>query len=43
MLEKVETELANKNVGAAEKQRLQQRAEFVRRLLKPNPDPARPA
>ena len=33
MLEKIETELASETAGAAEKWRLRQRAELVRRLL----------
>ena len=41
MPKKIGIELAS--AAPAEKRRLQQRAEFVRRLLKPNLDPARPA
>jgi hypothetical protein len=33
MLDKIETELADENAGAAEKWRLRQRAELVRGLL----------
>jgi hypothetical protein len=35
MLEKIETELADEKIGAAEKWRLQERAKLVRGLLAP--------
>jgi hypothetical protein len=35
MLEKIEIDLANEKLGAAEKWRLRQRAELMRRLLTP--------
>jgi len=37
MLEKIETELANDNLEAAEERRLRQRAELIRGLLTPRP------
>ena len=37
MLEKIETELANENLKAAEERRLRQRAELIRGLLMPRP------
>jgi hypothetical protein len=37
MLEKIETELANEKIKAAEKWRLRQRAGLIRALLTPNP------
>jgi hypothetical protein len=43
VLEEIETQLADENIGAAEQRRLRPRADFVGRLLKLNPDPARPA
>jgi hypothetical protein len=37
MLEEIETKLANKKIGAAEKWQLRLRAGLIPRLLKPNP------
>jgi hypothetical protein len=37
MLEKIETELANKKVEAAEEERLRRRAELIRGLLASQP------
>jgi hypothetical protein len=37
MLEKIETDLADKTAGATEKWRLRQRAEVIRSLLAPSP------
>ena len=36
MLEKIETELADEKIGAAEKWRLRLRAGLIRRMLRPN-------
>jgi hypothetical protein len=39
MLEQIETKLASKNIGAAEKWRLRLRAGLIRRLLLPRASP----